>query len=38
MFRAETREINYNAAMISLTGKCKVKEPTVYIGDAVDNL
>ena len=27
MFRAETREINYNAATIVLTGKCKAKEP-----------
>ncbi len=38
MFRAETREINYNTAVISLTGKCNVKEPNVYIGDAVDSL
>ena len=27
MFRAETREINYNAATIVLTGKCMAKEP-----------
>ena len=32
MFRAETREINYNAATIVLTGKCMAKEPTVYRG------
>jgi hypothetical protein len=29
MFRAETREINYSAATIVLSGKCKVREPEV---------
>jgi hypothetical protein len=29
MFRAETREMNFNAATIMLTGKCFVKEPIV---------
>ena len=38
MFRAETREINYNAATIVLTGKCMAKEPTVYRGADCDNV
>ncbi len=38
MFRAETREINYSAATIVLSGKCNVKEPNVYRGSDVDNL
>jgi hypothetical protein len=29
MFRAETREINYSAATIVFTGKCKAREPIV---------
>ncbi|MGA9057812.1 MAG: hypothetical protein WB763_15015 [Terriglobia bacterium] len=29
MFRAETREINYSAATIVWTGKCKAREPIV---------
>ena len=29
MLRAETREVNYNAATIVLSGKCKAKEPIV---------
>jgi hypothetical protein len=28
-FRAETREVNYNAATVVLTGKCKAREPVV---------
>jgi len=38
MFRAETREINYNAATIVLTGKCLAKEPTTYRGTDCDNV
>ena len=38
MFRAETREINYNAATIVLTGKCKASEPVTYRGTACDNV
>ena len=29
MFRAETREMNFNAATINLTGKCFVKTPII---------
>ena len=29
MFRAETREMNYSAAQIVLTGKCKAREPII---------
>ena len=38
MFRAETREMNYNAATIVLSGKCMAKEPTVYRGADCDNV
>ena len=38
MFRAETREVNYNAATIVLTGKCNVREPVTYRGAACDNV
>ena len=38
MFRAETREMNYSAATIVLTGKCMAKEPTVYRGSDCDNV
>ena len=29
MFRAETREMNFNAATIVFTGKCKAREPII---------
>jgi hypothetical protein len=38
MFRAETREMNYSAATIVLSGKCMAKEPTVYRGSDCDNV
>jgi hypothetical protein len=33
-FRSESREINYKDATISITGKCKVVEPSVVRSDA----
>lgn len=38
MFRAETREMNYSAATIALTGKCFAIEPQVYRGSDCDNV
>lgn len=38
MFRAETREMNFSAATIGLTGKCFAVEPLVYRGSDCDNV